>query len=538
MTTKNASGNTSGSSGNTSGLSKIKSLDLRRSAALPPGGADSVARTAGSVKGSLGNWYVKKLSRFTESRERQTITDRACDIVGSDPHAASAADSLTVNIVGTGLMPQSQPSAKLLGWTDEQTDLFQTQAEAAFTLWANEADARNRLPFWALQVLTCYNLLIKGEFFRQPVMIDEPGRNFYLAVQSVDASRIFTPSDLRNAIDVRDGIALGKRGEPVGYWVSAPSPETGRLATSSKEISWIPAMTGHRPGMLHGLIVKDDDQYRGVSVLAPAMKFFRDLSDYLDFELVGAIVAASFPVFIETTAPEIAPGGFGNVSTSKIRVQEVAPGQIMYGNAGERPHVLNPNRPGDSFAPFVERLLRAVGASVGLPYEIIAKDFSKTNYSSARAALLEAWRVYSFYQKWLVFSFCQPLWEMVIEEAWLRGMIEIPKGSPDFYQARHLYTGAMWIPPRKGHVDPVKEMNANILGLENNILTLAQIIAEQGGDWETTLEQRARERRVQEKLMPEPVAEDVESGDGDDSSGKDGKAGKGGDTGKDREDDK
>lgn len=259
--------------------------------------------------------------------------------------------------------------------------------------------------------------------------------------------------------------------------------------------------------MLHGLIIKDDDQYRGVSVLAPAMKFFRDLSDYLDFELVGAIVAASFPVFIETSNPDFATSGFsppGTSTANKPKIQEVAAGNIFYGNAGEKPHVLSSNRPGDSFAPFVERLLRAVGASVGLPYEVIAKDFSKTNYSSARAALLEAWRVYSFYQKWLVFSFCQPLWEMVIEEAWLRGMIEIPKGSPDFYQARHLYTGAMWIPPRKGHVDPVKEMNANILGLENNILTLAQIIAEQGGDWETTLEQRARETRVQERLLPTP----------------------------------
>ena len=33
---------------------------------------------------------------------------------------------------------------------------------------------------------------------------------------------------------------------------------------------------------------------RGVSVLAPAMKFFKDLSDYLDYELIGAIVAEFF----------------------------------------------------------------------------------------------------------------------------------------------------------------------------------------------------------------------------------------------------
>lgn len=496
--------------------SKISNLDLRRSTSVPPGGVSQVTRAAGSQRGSLGNWYVSKLSRLTESKERQTITDRAQDIVGSDPHAASVADSMAVNIVGTGLAPQSQPNTKALGWTDEQSDRFQNQAETAFDLWTKEADARNRLPFWALQILTCYNLLVKGEFFRQPVMIDEPGRNFHLAVQTIDPIRVCTPSDLRNLPDIRDGIKLGKRGEPAGYWVSSPSPLTGRPSQNSTDFNFIPALIAHRPGMLHGFICKEDDQYRGVSILAPAMKFFRDLSDYLDFELVGAIVAASFPVFIETSSPEFAANGFAPSGTSssanKQRVQEVSPGGVMYGNVGEKPHILSSNRPGDSFAPFVERLLRAVGASVGLPYEVIAKDFSKTNYSSARAALLEAWRVYSFYQKWLVFSFCQPLWDMVIEEAWLRGMIDIPKGSPDFYQARHLYTGAVWIPPRKGHVDPIKEMKANIMGLDSNILTLAQIITEQGGDWQATLEQRGREKRVTETLLPEPepvIQEDV-----------------------------
>ena len=61
-----------------------------------------------------------------------------------------------------------------------------------------------------------------------------------------------------------------------------------------------------------------------------------------------------------------------------------------------------------------------------MPYEIVARDVSKTNYSSARAALLEAWRIFGFYQKWLVDSFCQKVWEMVLEEAWLRGMITLP----------------------------------------------------------------------------------------------------------------
>jgi capsid protein len=42
-------------------------------------------------------------------------------------------------------------------------------------------------------------------------------------------------------------------------------------------------------------------------------------------------------------------------------------------------------------------------------------------------------------------------------------------------------------------VDPVKEITAAILAKNNNLMTLAQLAAENGGDWETTLDQRGRE---------------------------------------------
>jgi lambda family phage portal protein len=267
--------------------------------------------------------------------------------------------------------------------------------------------------------------------------------------------------------------------------------------------------------MIHCFADKDEEQVRGRSVLSPAMKFFRDLSDYLDYELVGAIVASSTPVWIETADPNGLSKQFRteDEDTEDVHYQELAPGQIYYGNANERPHVITSNRPGTTFEAFVERVLRAVGASTGMPYEIVAKDFSKTNYSSARAALLEAWRIFSFYQKWLVDLYCRPVWEMVIEEAYLRGYIEIPMSTDDFYRHFPALTRARWIPPKRGHVDPTKEMTANIKGMENDILTLADIVAEDGGDWEAVLEQRAREREKKAGLEPEEKSPEPEQED-------------------------
>lgn len=133
-------------------VSAIDKLDIRPTKArpLPTGNSYSVTRSAGAFKGTLSNWLVSRLNRQAEHAERATIASRAQDIAANDPHGASIIDSLAFNIAGTGLTPQSRPNARILGWSEDQAREFQAQAEWAFSIWATEADARGRLPFWAI----------------------------------------------------------------------------------------------------------------------------------------------------------------------------------------------------------------------------------------------------------------------------------------------------------------------------------------------------------------------------------------------------
>ena len=486
----------------------IRNLDLRPSQPSPVSGGTTFgySRKGAGRKGSLGKWYGQKLSRFTEAREREILTGRAADIIGSDPHAASVSDSMATHIVGTGLTPQPSPFFKALGMTEDEAQDLREACRLAWVSWQAEADARGRLPFWMLSLLAVYDYFTHGEFFQQPVMLDGPNRTFSLALQQISPSRVFTPADRQESGSFRDGIEIGPMGQPLRYWVAGVDTKTGKMARNAGDFTPVPAWVGHRPGIFHGMVAKGTDQYRGVSPLAPAMKLFRDLSDYLDFEVVGAIVAASFPVWIETPYPNEMAEQFldkNEMSQRGEEYQEVAPAGIYYGRSGERPHILSTTRPGNTFEPFVERLLRGIGASVGLPYEVVSKDFSKTNYAGARAALLEAWNLFGLYQQWLVSGYMQPIYEMLMEEAWLRGWIRIKKHWPDWYAARRLYTHCRWIPPRRGHVDPSKEISAIIDAMNSNIMTLGEAIAEvRGGsaDWESILEQRGREKaREKEK---------------------------------------
>jgi lambda family phage portal protein len=484
-----------------------------------------VARTGGRYRGTLSNWMVHRNSAWTEGRERETIANRAEDLFANDPHAASVIDSMAVNTVGTGIVPQSVPHHRVLGISEDAARDLGEQCEWCYTLWCREADARGTLPFWGIQLLSVYSLLVRGEFFRLPVMLSEPGRTFSLALQCIDPVRMATPTDLIQQPRLRDGVELSALGRPEAYWIA--NPENGQITTglSSASFTRVSARAAHRTGAFHIYIAKTEEQVRGHSVLAPAMKFFRDLSDYLDYELVGAIVASSFPVFIEEQNPWDMGVGLDDETDAdnpKLTYGSYSPGQVLYGARGQKPHVLKSERPGGTFPAFVERILRAVGAAVGMPYEVIAKDFSKTNYSSARAALLEAWKVFRIYQRWMVDCFCQPVWEMVLEEAWLRGMITLPKGAPDWYAARAAYTRAQWVPPRRGHVDPEKEIKSYIRAKDHNMMTLAEIIAELTGlDWVDVMDQRGRERQTERNLdivppeneeeepsPPEPVDEE------------------------------
>ncbi len=76
---------------------------------------------------------------------------------------------------------------------------------------------------------------------------------------------------------------------------------------------------------------------------------------------------------------------------------------------------------------------------LNIPYELLFKDFSKTNYSSARAALLEAWRFFPANRELVSSSWCSVIYDLWFEEAVHRG--RIPDCKPQDFYARHAWPG-------------------------------------------------------------------------------------------------
>ena len=477
--------------------------------------AATVSRAAAGGLGTMSNWSPRRLSWREEGNQREKVALRATDIACNDAHGASIVDSIVINSVGTGLWPRSTPNHKRLGISEEQAAELAEAMEWEFEQFSREADARGVTDFYGLQTQNVWSMLVKGEFINLPLMLRNPGRRYSLALQIVDPARLRTPGVYTSAADVRDGIRLGTTGQPLSYFLA--DPENGLLVPGLdlSQFQEVPPRRGHRPTVMHGFVPKEPEQVRGVPIFAPVMKLFRDKGDYLDFELVAAIVAANFPVWIEKSNPYDAHTlpGVRSVNTTQdetTHYRELSPGQVHYGNPGEKPYFPSPNRPSGNLPAFLETVLRAIGAGGGgMPYEITAKDFSKTNYSSARAALEEAWRVFGFTQDWLIKAFCQPVYEMVFEEAWLRGRVKLPQGI-DFYTFRAELCAADWTVPARTSLDPVKEMVAHVMGKQNNVATDADFCAKRGKDYEDVYRQRKRERQQAKDMeLPETAVTTV-----------------------------
>ncbi len=467
----------------------------------------STSYEAGSNRGSIAGYFpVRTYSKEWEENERLLSSIRADDLVANDWAAKSATNAIVTNSVGTGLTPQSAIAYQELDMSPEEANALQSKMEWLWYEWTEECHYRNSLSFDSLQALAVRSLVRNGEFLHLPVMEFRPGNKFALKLQDIKPHRLCTPCDKKTNPLIHDGVEITETGIPTHYWICSPRPSNIILTEqnySSSEFRKIPAKIGHRRGIFHIFIPDEEEKYRGISDLSAGIKFFKHFNDAIDYELVAQIIAASFPVFIslEKNRQELPYGvGFEKKEENPRYFQEINPGSIMYGNEGEKPEILESKRPSQNFLSFCELVLRSASASLGLPYEEVSKDFSKTTYSSARAAMIGAWRIYGIYREFFRRHYCQPLWNMVMEEAYLRGYLNLPAGM-DFYKALPFLCNCRWIGPARGYIDPLKEVQANILAIDHDIMTMSDSIAERGSDFDETINQREYEERRMRKLQ-------------------------------------
>lgn len=452
-------------------------------------------------------------------RDLKKLRNIARKLMIEDSYAKGAINRIISNVVQTGITPQSrvQPDkpedlpAKIRENTDaviteEKAESFNRQSERLWKHWANsrEADAGHRQNFNGLQKMILRTWVTDGECFARYAHKDSIERFLPLCIEVVDPDRVdsYRSADY-NGRPIRDGIEIGEGSEAVAYHVLKQHPNDVALHVSVEQ-DRVPAFLDNgMPQMLHVYEPMRPNQTRGYSPLAPSISKFMDLNRYWEAEIVAARVGACYAAFITSPAANTMMMNAGDSNEAGQTEMKLEPGMVAGLRPGEEITFGNPKRPNAEMTKFTQLILRAIGVALDLPFELIAMDFSQTNYSSARASLLQAYIGFRMLQAFLADSFCQPTWESVITEAVAQGIIDVPGFH---FRRRDYLGGVIWVPPGWDWVDPKKEAEGMAVALANGATTLSEVYSKRGLDWADAVVQRGREKEALEELglWPEP----------------------------------
>jgi lambda family phage portal protein len=487
---------------------------------------DTAYAGASQIRKQLHNWQPARATADADLLPNyDMLVARSRDLNRNNGVAAGAFQSLQDNTVGTGLRLSCVPDYKALGRDIQWQEDWSRTVESLWRTWADNVhcDAAGQQTFNSLTQLVFRSALENGEALCLPLWLPRPETPFSTCLQLVDSDRLSNPQFVPASLYLRGGIETDVYGKPIAYHIQKQMNWpgfyygvygiTGYGISAGLEWERIPAMTSFgRRRVLHVHVKERVEQTRGKPILAPVIEQFRMLDSYQRTELqsaiVNSIVAGVLETPMDTAGIAEMMGGDPNgylAAKSEYRVQ-LEGGTVVPLYPGDKMTPFTPSRPSQQYAAFVESVLRQIGASMGLPYELVLKDFSKTNYSSARAALNEAWRFFINRRTWLSTYWCAPIYRLWFEEAVNAGMIE----APDFYEKAELYLRAKWIGPGRGQIDPTKEAEAAQIRMDTFTSTLEEECAEQGRDWEEVLEQRAvevarmKELNLESPLTPRP----------------------------------
>ena len=482
----------------------------------------SAHRGASLSSKELGGWNPAAGSPDSDLLpDLETLRSRSRDLTRNNGVAAGAHQTLADNIVGVGLRLVANPDYRALGKDKDWAEEWSTAVESLWRGYADtpECDAARQLNFAGLTMQVFRGAMLNGEALSLPLWLPDQRSRYATRHQLVEADRLSNPDMRPDSERLRGGIEMDQYGRPLAYFIRRQHPGDwygmfGGAAAHSGRWDRIPAETDWgRRRVLHVHDKERTGQTRGKPILSAILTDFKMLDHYRRTELQAAIVNAMIAAFIETPldSQSIARMFGADVTSQEFqdyltqRREYVAPlkgAAVIPTFPGDKVQPFTPSRPAAAFQAFCENLQREMGTGIGLPYELMLKDFSKTNYSSARAALLEAWRFFKGRRQWLATYWATPAYELWLEEMVGKGLV----AAPGYYENRAAYCRAKWIGAGRGWIDPVKEAQAAGLRLEQNISTLEEECAEQGLDWEEVLEQRAREEQRMKELGLERAA--------------------------------
>ena len=453
---------------------------FRRSPALPKRRSYAAANS-----GRLfSDFLVSTRSSDAELRPALSkIRARSHDLARNNEFARRYLDLLGTNVIGDKGITLQVKATDSVG----RLDSGNSAVEAAFRKWGQVGNCTvdGRLGWVDVQRLVCESVARDGEAF---VIIHRGAsmKRDSMAIEIIEADQI--DEELNRAASqgknqIRMGVEVDRFKRPVAYHIKTDHPGDSEIVTPLRPKT----QRVEAARVVHIYKQLRAGQTRGEPWMASALSSLKMLGALREAAIVNARLGASKLGFF------VSPGGDGfapdTLGDNDIPMMSAEPGTFTTLPEGVRVESFEPQFPSSDLGTFATSILRGIASGLGVTYNALNNDLEATSYSSIRQGALEERDTYRGIQRFLIDHMIQPIYR-----AWLSAAMEvdsfgIPVRQYERFADASLFRGRTW-----NWVDPLKETQSLISGLNAGILSIEDAANHYGRDSEELLAQIARDR--------------------------------------------
>jgi lambda family phage portal protein len=353
------------------------------------------------------------------------------------------------------------------------------------------------MSFLALQKLLLRNTATDGEQF---VKILRNRGSFGIQLQTLDPDLLdhqLNQEKTSKHGEIRLGVECDRLGRPLAYWFR----ESYDLGASLERIPASDIIHICRPDRLN--------QTRGVSWFSPVLVPLKMLDGLYEAILIlNRLAASKMGFFVHKDA-----GSFDRTAYDAMSPVEAEPGSTIALPPGIEFQSWDTGNPSAELNAFSKLILRHIASGLKVSYVALSNDLEGVNYSSIRAGLLVERDQFRTLQQWWIDTFLRPVYVEWLKSASLSESWVILGRDWRMYQSVH------FVPRGWPWVDPLKDIQATLLAINNNLGSRTDALAEGGKDIEEVFEKIAAERGLAAEFgidltiddtKPQPDAEDDE----------------------------
>ncbi len=337
--------------------------------------------------------------------------------------------------------------------------------EKRWKVFTQSPDISGRYHFKELCRMILKRRMVDGEIFIKMITTDTG-----LKLQLIEADRLYADSKYPLGLKVDS-----KTGEVLSYFFKEVGAD-GKATFSSYE--------EQAKNIINYYKATRPSQYRGITEYAQVILDIKNLSAFTSATIESKRASANVAYIVKTNGDF---GGFGaSIDKDNEQIDDINGSSVYYLSNGEEMDKLDHSGDGASFKDFTTSAIRGIAVGRSISYELANRDYSKINFSSAKASILQDYRRFDQEQSHITTYFLNVIHKRWFEIEKLLGNVQGEYSQPE------------WNYPKREFVDPAKDMTEIEKKLKLNMTSLSDVVKETTG---RDLEDVAKQIDTDNKLL-------------------------------------